>query len=73
MAQEATHLTTGAIKNPKTAEGTLVRPNDNVTVYATNKVASAGIAEGDEMVIHSALAEKLMKSGKVTDKAPSKK
>lgn len=72
MAQEATPITTGAIKQNKEANGgDLVRPGDVVTVYATDKAKFQKV--GAEMEVHPALAEKLIASGKATDKAPAKK
>lgn len=69
MAQEVTPLTTGAIKQNETA-GTLVRPHDMTTLYATGKNPYAG--EGDAMEVHPELAQKLIKKGFATDKEPAK-
>lgn len=72
MAQEATPHTTGAIKQNVDANGgILVRPNDVTTVYATDKAKF--VKAGEAMEVHTMLAEKLIASGKATDKAPAKK
>lgn len=49
--------------------GTLVRPKDDVTVYATKKLEKF-YKVGEAMTVHSELAKKLVKSGKATEKAP---
>lgn len=63
MAQEATPLTTGAIKQVNPDE-TIVRPHDKVTVYSTG---NAFAAKGDAMEVHPELAKKLIASGKATE------
>lgn len=55
------------IKNKPLNEGE-VKPREDVTVYGTGK--SKYIAKDEAVTIHRALAEKLAKEGKVTDKAP---
>jgi hypothetical protein len=55
-----------------------VMPFDKVKVYATKKLTSSDALaditeEGQEMEVHPALAEKLIKSGKATEKATAKK
>lgn len=47
-----------------------VMPFDKTTVYAT---AKSGLAVGEPIEAHPALAEKLIKSGKATKEAPAKK
>ena len=54
----------------------VIRPQDDVTVYATAKVEGSknnDYKEGDEIVVHSALAEKLVAMGKATKEAPKGK
>jgi hypothetical protein len=63
MAQEITTKT--ALKKGE------IKPNDMVTVYATAKAVH--MQEGAEWEVHSALAEKLIASGKATETAPKKK
>lgn len=78
MAQDikASHLTTGALKQTPDGEK-MVRPQDNVTVYATDKTVY--VAAGEPMEVHTALADKLIASGKasktaqVAEKAPKDK
>jgi hypothetical protein len=48
-----------------------IKPNDPVTVYATEKAQF--MKPGQEWEVHSALAEKLIASGKATKEAKSKK
>ena len=50
-------------------KGGKVKPNDDVVVYATGKLKSTH-KEGEEMTVHSAIAEKLISSGKATAEAP---
>lgn len=50
---------------------TKVRPYETVTVYATSK--GGFHKEGEELVVHPLLAEKLITQGKATDKAPKTK
>lgn len=59
-------------KRPALQEG-MVLPQDDVTVYATKSLVSLGYTEGQEFVVHSAIAKKLVKSGKATEEAPKAK
>lgn len=71
MAQEATPLTTGAIKqNEEVHGGRLIRPQDVTTVYATDKAKF--VKAGEPMEVHTELAAKLIESGKATEKASKK-
>jgi hypothetical protein len=49
----------------------LVKPVDDVTVYATDKAKF--VNAGEPMVVHSVQADKLVASGKATRTAPTKK
>jgi hypothetical protein len=49
-----------------------VKPVDNVTVYATDKLKSLYTA-GSPIELHSIQAEKLIKNGKATKDAPEVK
>lgn len=54
----------------------VIRPNDPVTVYATEltgKSKSNDYKAGDAFEVHSALAEKLIAAGKASPDAPAKK
>ena len=53
-------------KRPDLKEG-MVLPQDDVTVYATEKLAGLGYKVGGEVVVHSAIAKKLIASGKATE------
>ena len=65
MPQETTNLTTGSIKQNVAANGgELVRPNDNTTVFATDKYKFE--KAGTEIEVHVLLAEKLIAAGKAT-------
>ena len=59
-------------KRPTLQEGQVL-PQDDVTVYATKSLASLGYAEGAEIVVHSAIAKKLVTAGKATTEAPKAK
>lgn len=48
----------------------IVKVEEKTTVYATDK--SKFYTEGEAIKVHPLLAKKLIKSGKVTDKAPKK-
>lgn len=76
MAQEVTPLTTGAIKqNVEVNGGLLIRPQEPTTVYSTGLADKDGnviVKAGEPMEVHAVLAEKLIKSGKATEKAPAK-
>ena len=50
--------------NAKVADGVKVRPQDPVTVVSTGKTKQ--FKAGDEYVVHSALASKLVEAGKAT-------
>lgn len=51
-----------------------VKPKEDVTIYATAALKDIdGIGAGDPMVVHTALAEKLVASGKATKNAPTDK
>lgn len=56
------------IKGGPLPEG-YVKPQDPVEIYATDKIKGIYNA-GDAFTVHSALAEKLIKSGKATRTAP---
>lgn len=58
-------------KRPALKEG-MVLPQDDVTVYATKKLTGL-YNEGQEIVVHSAIAAKLIESGKATEDAPKAK
>lgn len=58
-------------KRPTLQEGQVL-PQDDVTVYAGKALSILGYKEGDEVVVHSAIAKKLVASGKATEKEPSK-
>ena len=56
--------------------GKKIRPQDPVTVYATEKTGSSkfnNYKTGDAMEVHSVLAEKLIEQGKATKEAPKTK
>lgn len=55
-------------KRPTLKEG-MVLPQDDVTVYATKKLAGI-YPVGGEVVAHSEIAKKLVSSGKATEEAP---
>lgn len=57
-------------KTPALTEG-MVLPQDNVTVYGT--ATTQFYAEGQAFEVHSAIAKKLVKAGKATEKAPEVK
>lgn len=57
-------------KKPALQEG-MVLPQDDVTVYATKKLAGL-YQEGEAITLHSAIAKKLVATGKATEEAPKK-
>lgn len=57
-------------KNAVKRAGMLL-PKDEVTVYATEKLAGV-FNVGDELTVHSNLAKKLIESGKATTTSESK-
>jgi len=50
--------------------GGKVKPQDDVTIYGTD--VSSFLETGKPYVVHSALAEKLIKQGKATKTGPKK-
>ena len=52
----------------KDKKGTVVKVNEKVAVYATEKAKYFNV--GDEVKAHPELAKKLIKAGKATEKAP---
>jgi hypothetical protein len=55
-------------KQPALKEG-MVLPQDDVTVFATDKLAGL-YPIGSEVVVHSAIGKKLVAAGKATEEAP---
>ena len=71
MPQVMTTETGVAVKDMPLKEGE-IRPNDLQKVYTTGKLGDL-YEEGTELEVHPELAKKMLKAGKVSEKATAKK